>query len=698
MSSTNETNRLYLTNNYSIVSKYSAVKLGYFQDEILKDFIENLLNIKTWRRTPLVNRGYAARLLAIDWIVSRSIKYNSIDCAIVLGAGFDMLSLRRLGQCCWIEIDLPQVIETKSKFIIEKLRLDEKDVVLTNDGIISFKSINLHLIACDLRNTVDLSNKLNLTLSNVTHRRNVAIINEVCLCYLEMSEIKIILETVIQSVDNLAMKVHYIGYEQVRTNEKSQFSKVMIEHFSSLGHPLKYFPTKRQLKEVFVEHLKFNHVTIASMYQIFHNALFTSRLETSAFDREPFDEFEEMDLYLSHYSLVTGILIINDPFQSDPSENSSMVVEDNYDNLCEQVKSIGLGSTTSSSYEKSPIFRFGHSSCSLDDTNTRQSILVSGGFGMLDDTKAGKQQHKRLFDCTILSRDLQTGQNKTVSLSLENFPIDSICLDRMHGQVCNIGNNLLFFTGGRQSPLVKRNINTTPFIAKIENDKLVLVHGFCVVGSDTHLRWRHKTSIIQQDKLIQVGGINGGGNPDGHSVVIWNLSSSKLGFELPSSGSNEAFNLLERHSFGMDSKDGSTLLIFGGLQTNRVLKDMPVQSDFDSLIWDLRTSQPIKLARSAGCYGSQVHFISDYQFVKIGGISTSTGLPEENIELLDLRKDVNLAVQQEPLPVSEDFMILTNSTTCKFNNSSQIVTVGGGGNYFTFGTHFNRSHLVYKYA
>ena len=690
-------NQAFLTNNYSIVSKYSATKCGYFKDQILESFIVQWPDAsKTWRRAPLINRGYAARMMATDWKVNRSLQFNSIDCAIVLGAGFDTLALRCLGQCTWIEIDLPEVIATKRKFIIEQWKLNDACAIKHIGGgpnaSIKFNSLGLYLIPCDIRNTDDLFNKLSQTLKHLEkHPRNLAIINEVCLCYLEPREVKEALETVIESMksDSL-LRVHYIGYEQVMPNEHSpEFSQIMLEHFKSHGHPLKYFPTRSQLKDLLVGDLKFSHVTIASMYQIFHNALQTTKMQTDAFEIEPFDEFEEMDLYLSHYALVTGLLLVQDPFISSEQVTLDEACED----LSKSVCSMGIDNRIS--HEASLIRRYGHYSCVLSDSSAGQLILVGGGFGLQDLSEG--QQHKRLVDCTVISRDA-CGHNETINLPLSNPFSEPIRMDRMHGQVSRVGENLLLFSGGRQNPQDKPRACNVPFIAKIESNQLVVEHVFAF---DDQIQacsmWRHKTRPIRYDKIVQVGGINN--SATSRPLVIWNLSSSKLGPDTLATNS-EHLSKLDRHSFGLDMRDEYTMLIYGGLQTAIKFRDSPIDNEYSALLWDLRSDQPVSLARSAGCYGSNVHFISDNQFVKIGGVSTLTGLAENFIDLLDLRMDFSSPVQRESVPTeeNEELMVLVNTTTCKLNNPSQIVTVGGGGNFFTFGTSFNRTHLVYKYA
>lgn len=682
------TNNLFLTNNYSIVSKYSAVKNGYFSDKNLENFLENQPAIKSWRRTPLVNRGYAARLLAIDWIVKRSIKFEAVDCFIILGAGYDTLSFQKQEkQCCYIEIDLPQVVSIKSKYIKENKVLDGEDLIEIEEGIFSSTFSSYHLVACDLRDTLRLAKILCSILPKVPGIKNVAILNEVCLCYLEFEENKTVLKTIIDSLKNSAFKVHYIGFEQVKPFEDSQMSKVMLDHFSSLGYPLRYFPSPKTIKTLFVDSLNFNHVTVSSMYQIYHNALFGVRQEIEAFRREPFDEFEEMDLYLSHYALVTGALILIDPFMAS---NINTTFKSSADELNSYFENLMIEQDNRINLIDSVISRFAHTSCVYEEDNSgAYSLLVTGGFGKPEDGSSSattSQQHKRLNDCTMLS-DRGRGIEHT-TLGLDKFPIEKICLDRMHGQVGKVNSNLIFFNGGRQSPLKQKPCNI-PFLASITDNSLMLEYEFS--GADSILAWRHKISDINGDELYQVGGVR---DQSSQPLVIWNFSSSKLGFREEVSSFPEVF---ERHSCDIDMRDSSTMLIFGGLKTTECFLDKPVDPEYSAVLWDRRSSQPIQLDidTPSRCYGSNIHFISENQFLKIGGVSTINGL-ENVVELIDLRNS-------RSIPILKKFgdsrhMIMINTSTCKLEKSSKILSIGGGGNYFTFGTCFNEYHLEYSYS
>lgn len=718
----NKENKLYLTNNYSIVSKYSAVRNRYFEDPILEDFVENWLKTKAWRRAPIVNRGYAARLLAMDWAVDRILRCHNVGCAIILGAGYDMTCLRRVRQTCWIEVDLPQVVQVKIDFIKAKYNLNSEDVKVIDGSIYSIESLNYHLISCDICNTNALRNRLDSVLKLVNRRMDVAIINEVCLCYINIEYVENILKAAVDSVRDLTCRAHYIGYEQMNPNSDNKyFSNLMLNHFSSLGHPLKYYPTTQELMNLFKRRLSFQHLTAISMHNVFHNILNDQIHDHSGFSTEPFDEFEEMDLYLAHYGLVMATLVIRDPFTGE--EIVPEVTSDEID-LCEDTnKYLKLSSknergiiTNVRSIKNEQLRRFGHSSCML----TSNSVLISGGFGtpvayQTDNTQ--QQQHARVPECAILEFRHHDKDLKPLlePISLENFPVDQIRLDRMHGQVSKLGDgSLLFFNGGRQGPGGISSKNQS-FVATIDSVKgLTLVEGLSNKQRDHY--WRHKQVHVQGKGILQIGGISTASTLT-DPIIMWDFSSSKFGCAALAIPKLASFDELAcrsaflRHSFGLDlSPNESSLFIWGGLQSLQKNLDKPVDHSLSKLLWDMRANTVVNLSTnglnenvevSSNCYGSNIHFISDTQVLRIGGIDSTSGLEfgwSKQVELFDLRNFRTLFTNPKIEGNHSQLHTLTNATSCKLDETNEVVTIGGGGNYFTFGTYFQDSHLIYKYV
>lgn len=704
-------NRLFLTNNYSILSKYSASKSCYFQDELLEDFIEwavgrDVLDFS--RRTVLVNQGYAARQMAMEWAVERTLTYEAIDCVVILGAGFDTLSLRyhTKFKCHWVEIDLPYVIEYKRQYIETKFCSGDNNVIVSSDGnVASYKTLNLHLVSCDLRNQADLNQRLSLVLDRIhcSERRRVAVVNEVCLCYLEPFEAKqifLLLKELLRVAGTICM--NYIGFEQVKASDSSTFARIMMNHFNYMGFPLKNFPTQQELLDLLVGQLNFINVTIINMFQVHHNILLAtrlSRLRPWSAAREPFDEFEELDLYLSHYALVTGKLSFNCDISA-----SCDATRESCDDLTSRLETMQLerdGDRRTAIRSNRAIQRYGHSSCVLFEASEGKMVLVSGGFGRhIDSANFDHFYHQRLDDCIIIA--CKADQMETVKVNVQLGLKDrQVSLSRMHGQVCLVEDGLIFFNGGRQSPQIGPRVPDNSFVARMDQSRNLTLVAKMAAGNS--LRWRHKTHRLSREKFVQIGGIRGSLEAREESAVnTWDLSSDRRGFYGVAIRDDSA--TLDRHSFGADLMDANTVVMFGGLKASDPF-DHPVDADSGLVCVDLRSAQlnTFKIDNTKQSYDSQLSSVSGFQFVKLGGVSTLNGLPVDTVEVYDLRNiGHGLPVSSEPLAYvhSADAgltFIPTKMTSAHFRESKTIMSIGGGGNLFTFGTHFNECHLELNY-
>lgn len=95
--------------------KLSASSLGYFEDAFVQFFVKS-----PSRRMPLINRGYYARVAAIETLVTKFLRAHDADPAqktqvVILGAGLDTMYFRLKNraalpaQCEYFEMDFPDV-------------------------------------------------------------------------------------------------------------------------------------------------------------------------------------------------------------------------------------------------------------------------------------------------------------------------------------------------------------------------------------------------------------------------------------------------------------------------------------------------------------------------------------------------------------------------------------------------------------
>lgn len=114
--------RVYETADDAAVSKLSAIRHGYFNDPFLGLFVRRFQ-----RRSPLINRGYFSRFLAVDTILRRFLAVcdatgdGARSQIISLGAGFDSSFFRLANQGIragrFFEVDFPDVTVRKAAII-----------------------------------------------------------------------------------------------------------------------------------------------------------------------------------------------------------------------------------------------------------------------------------------------------------------------------------------------------------------------------------------------------------------------------------------------------------------------------------------------------------------------------------------------------------------------------------------------------
>jgi hypothetical protein len=97
------------TNDDSTMSKWSAAEAGYFDDEFLRYFV--LAQSPRRRRAPLINRGYAARVLAMRAAVRSFVQAAAVGAqtptvqVVNLGCGFDTTYLQLKMEVCPAQIE-----------------------------------------------------------------------------------------------------------------------------------------------------------------------------------------------------------------------------------------------------------------------------------------------------------------------------------------------------------------------------------------------------------------------------------------------------------------------------------------------------------------------------------------------------------------------------------------------------------------
>eukprot|EP00759_Apiculatamorpha_spiralis_P037340 PhF_6_TR37209/c0_g1_i1/m.54855/K15451/PPM2, LCMT2, TYW4; tRNA wybutosine-synthesizing protein 4 len=132
------------TNDDAVLSKRSANKAEYFDDEYLKFFAGKLV-----RRAPLINRGYYLRAAAMRYVLQWFVETRPGKIQIIsLGCGFDTSAYRLqasvASRTTYFEIDYAEVLTRK------------KQLLSTQNAPPWNPLQQLHYIGCDLRQTEEV--------------------------------------------------------------------------------------------------------------------------------------------------------------------------------------------------------------------------------------------------------------------------------------------------------------------------------------------------------------------------------------------------------------------------------------------------------------------------------------------------------------------------------------------------------------
>lgn len=180
------------TDDQSIASKRSVEKL-YRSNEpaFLRPFVS-----KFKRRSPLINRGYWLRMIAIDSSVERFLQQKSETPKVVvnLGCGFDPLPFRMRWKgwlnAAFVDVDYPDLIKRKLEIIqqdstLRKFLDDELPLLADASSKIIFRSQSYCAVGCDLSNLSSL-NKIFLETLEISNSE-IMFVAEASITYMSVS-------------------------------------------------------------------------------------------------------------------------------------------------------------------------------------------------------------------------------------------------------------------------------------------------------------------------------------------------------------------------------------------------------------------------------------------------------------------------------------------------------------------------------
>ncbi|XP_041975132.1 leucine carboxyl methyltransferase 1 [Aricia agestis] len=218
------------TNTDATECKRCAVELGYWKDEYIAYFAKHVD-----RKAPEINRGYYARVKAMEMFIHQFLERCGTKCQIInLGCGFETLywRLKDTTQAVsnFIELDFPSVTNKKCHIIKRNKQLLEK--ICKEDGEVVIRSGDLHadgyhLLGCDLRSVSSVRRAL--AAAGAQPDAPTLLLAECVLVYLRAEPARALLRHLAEAFSRCVLLV----YEQCNLGDK--FGEVMLRSLGARG-------------------------------------------------------------------------------------------------------------------------------------------------------------------------------------------------------------------------------------------------------------------------------------------------------------------------------------------------------------------------------------------------------------------------------------------------------------------------------
>ncbi|RLN54876.1 hypothetical protein BBJ28_00002926 [Nothophytophthora sp. Chile5] len=276
--------------------KHSASQLGYFADPFVQYFVKS-----PSRRMPLINRGYYARVAAIESLVHKFLASgdDAVSSAettspkkqvVILGAGLDTMFFRlqaagKLAHCEYFELDFPDVTMQKVSAIKRRKPLNSllglsapKDLMAavssgTRANLSSvpcYTELNVpgyHLLPCDLRDLEGTRAKMEA--AGIDRNAPTLFVSECVLIYMEARFSTQLVAWAASYFDDVSFAL----YEQILPDDA--FGRVMMANIKARGCDLlsiRDFPTVDAQVARFTEH-QFDVAQCWDMNKIYYHYL-----------------------------------------------------------------------------------------------------------------------------------------------------------------------------------------------------------------------------------------------------------------------------------------------------------------------------------------------------------------------------------------------------------------------------------------
>jgi len=281
----------------ALTAKASCANLGYYKDPFI-----SALSPRGAKKSPLINRGYWARIKIVESVVDEFLKLHKGQNVQILslGAGMDTLFFRMhdAGMTAnvrkFVEIDFPEVISRK----IVAMRSKPAFQNVTKGWKFSLKECKgdrYEAFGQDLSHLEDVERSLKVC--GINFAAPTLIISECVMCYMEVKASDQLIKWSTHAFSgNLAMFV----YEQILPG--TRFGKMMVKNIHARGLPtasLFAYPSL-EAQEKRYTNIGFHQASARDLKTLYNE--YIDQKECSRVARiELFDEFEEWNMLMGHY-------------------------------------------------------------------------------------------------------------------------------------------------------------------------------------------------------------------------------------------------------------------------------------------------------------------------------------------------------------------------------------------------------------
>ncbi|XP_055328877.1 tRNA wybutosine-synthesizing protein 4-like [Paramacrobiotus metropolitanus] len=684
------------TNDFSSVSKCSMTAAGYMKDEFMQHFVA-----KKVRRTPLINRGYFVRMHAVHSVIdtfleaisggaftNRDASVNSgtgyaHNCSIiVLGAGYDTLYFRlEKTSVKIIDIDFLEVASNKAKMILNTPEMREKlssvtlDMPEKHEGFsLTLSSDNYVIVGMDLRNCsqfVNLIDHLKLNCDAPT-----MIISEVVLTYIPESHNLLQCQKILMTLASFFSTAVFFNYEQVQPEDS--FGKFMLQHFRNQGSPLQnteLYPTAASHENRLIN-CNWQRSLALSVMQYWRDHI-SSQEKSKVSNLEPFDEFEEFYEKCRHYviSLAAngGGACVLDKYSQSPHKTHNPENQGIKYLPCLAAPSAFMAYSHSSGVVKL-----------LTADGSQQIVIVLVGGISPQSTAPGAAAEMDALQIT----------DGIWAVWIPSRMLDSDFIRPLvHHGIYRCAENELHVIGGRTSP-GKSNYRIYRLrfdcirSTKLELRVAVFIDTIDSNVTDAPITFMQRTSAA----VLHQEGVDNG------IVILCSSSLPRQGTSLCAAHSRLAATFTPLRScagqcplqYPSLSGGCNRILFSGGMKENKAVSDiLELRLDKSTGIMNVGIHECGHLGRAR--FGHTSHTWENFLIV-IGGVSddADAALPDLTVYDIENRCEWNFQLQLTP----DCLLMLFHHSSVLLEDFRTIVITGGGGNCFSFGTHFNSCFCV----